>query len=389
MNHHAWRQLKTTGAALALLAFVLAGVSPAAAAVSAVPGAPTAAACPSRPAQPARPPVLAHFYQWFTPSSWNRAKIDYPAIGRYSSDDPTVMAKQVAEAKSAGIDGFIVGWRSTPQLNSRLATLRKVAAAANFKLAITYQAQDFNRNRLPVPQVAADLKTLADTYAHDPVFQVLGPRPVVALSGTWNYSEPEIRSMTAPVASRLLMLATEKSVTGYQRVAAAVEGELYYWSSPDPQRNGGYAKKLMDMGNAARAKCGIWIAPVAPGFDARKVGGTSTVDRRNGETLRSEWQAAEASAPDAIGIISWNEYSESTQIEPSVDLGTRYLDTVKALVSAPAPPAKEIDSSAPQGTGGSSSSLTPAAITLTAVLGGAVAVTALGIWRRRRKTNST
>jgi hypothetical protein len=328
--------------------------------------------------------VLAHFYQWFTPASWNRAKIDYPAIGRYSSDDAGVMAKQVAEARSAGIGGFIVGWRSTPQLNSRLATLRKVAAAANFKLAITYQAQDFNRNRLPVPQVAGDLQKLADTYAHDPVFQVLGPRPVVALSGTWNYSEQEIRSMTAPVASRLLVLATEKSVAGYQRVAAAVEGELYYWSSPDPQRTGGYVKKLMEMGNATRAKCGVWIAPVAPGFDARKVGGQSTVDRRSGETLRAEWQAAEASAPDAIGIISWNEYSESTQIEPSADLGTRYLDTVKTLVSAPPPPAKETDSSAPQGAGGSS--LTRSAIALTAVVGGVAAITVLGIWRRRQAT---
>jgi hypothetical protein len=372
--------LRAAGAALGLLVLVLTGVSPAVAAVSAAPTVPTVAACPDRPAQPARPPVLAHFYQWFTPSSWDRAKIDYPAVGRYSSDDVTVMTKQVAQARSAGIDGFIVGWRSTPALDARLASLRKVAAAAHFKLAITYQAQDFNRNRLAVPQVAGDLQKLADTYGHDPVFQVLGPRPVVALSGTWNYSEQEIHTITAPVASRLLVLATEKSVAGYQRVASAVEGELYYWSSPDPQRNGGYAKKLIEMANAARARCGLWIAPVAPGFDARKVGGQSTVDRRDGATLRAEWQAAEASAPDAIGIISWNEYSESTQIEPSATLGTRYLDTVKNLVASPPPPAKETDSSAPQGAG----SLTRSAIALTAVVGGVAGVTLVGIRRRRR-----
>jgi hypothetical protein len=209
---------------------------------------------------------------------------------------------------------------------------------------------------------------------------VLGQRPVVALSGTWNYSEPEISSMTAPVASRLMVLATEKSVAGYQRVAAAVEGELYYWSSPDPQRTTGYVQKLTAMGNAARAQCGVWIAPVAPGFDARKVGGQSTVDRRDGATLRSEWQAAEASVPDAIGIISWNEYSESTQVEPSADLGTRYLDAVRELTKSPPPPAKEIDSSAPQGTG----SMTRAAIVGTAALGGVTAITLVGVGRRRR-----
>ena len=380
MSNRSWR-MQAGAVAVSLLFVALTGPTPA---VAAAPAVSTAASttCPARPA-PARPPVLAHFYQWFTPTSWNRAKIDYPAIGRYSSDDTTIMAKQVAEARSAGIDGFIVGWRSTPSLDSRLAGLRKVAAAANFKLAITYQAQDFNRKPLPVAQVAGDLQKFADTYGDDPVFQTLGPRPVVALSGTWNYSEEEIRSITAPVSSRLLVLATEKSVAGYERVAAAVEGELYYWSSPDPKRTGGYVQKLMDMGNAARASCGLWIAPVAPGFDARKVGGQSTVDRRNGETLRSEWQAAEASSPDAIGIISWNEYSESTQIEPSKDLGPRYLDTVKALVSSPPPPGKETDSSAPQGA--DQGSLTRSAIALTGVVGGVGGITLVGILRRRTR----
>ena len=34
-------------------------------------------------------PVLAYYYIWYNPESWNRAKIDYPLLGRYSSDDTT------------------------------------------------------------------------------------------------------------------------------------------------------------------------------------------------------------------------------------------------------------------------------------------------------------
>src|SRR5688572_15649617 len=113
-----------------------------------------AAGCPSEsPKRPEEVPVLAHFYMWFQPSSWNRAKIDFPAVGRYSSSQTSVMQTQVAEARAAGIDGFIVGWRSTDILNPRLEALRSVAADNDFKLAITYQAQDFNRNPLPVAQV--------------------------------------------------------------------------------------------------------------------------------------------------------------------------------------------------------------------------------------------
>src|SRR5205085_2653265 len=119
--------------------------------------------------------------------------------------------QQVAQARAAGIDGFIVSWKSTDVLNQRLAALRQVAADDGFKLAITYEAQDFNRNPLPVAQVRDDLEQLADTYADDPVFQVLGSRPVVAISGTWHYTADELRSITAPVASRLMVLATEKN----------------------------------------------------------------------------------------------------------------------------------------------------------------------------------
>ena len=48
-------------------------------------------------AGPARDPVpvLAHYYIWFNPTSWNRAKTDYPLLGRYSSDDEAVMLRHI------------------------------------------------------------------------------------------------------------------------------------------------------------------------------------------------------------------------------------------------------------------------------------------------------
>ena len=341
--------------------------------------APEPGECSGRvPVQPDQAPVLAHFYIWFTSSSWYRAKTDFPAIGRYSSNDTSVMRQQVTQAREAGIDGFIVSWKSTDTLNPRLAALRDIAAEMDFKLAITYQAQDFDRNPLPVAQVQQDLKWLADTYANDSVFHVLGSRPVVALSGTWLYSEEELRSITEPVASQLMVLATEKDVEGYQRVAPAVEGELYYWSSADPAETAGYQEKLLAMANAAREDCGVWVAPVSPGFDAREVGGSAIVDRRDGETLRRSWEAGLATVPDAIGVISWNEFSENTHIEPSKAFGTRYVDALRELTGAPPPPGGELDSSQTQGT----TSMLQSGLALSAAVGSVLLVTALAIRRR-------
>jgi hypothetical protein len=116
-----------------------------------------------------------------------------------------------------------------------------------------------------------------------------------------------------------------------------------------------------------------------PGYDARELGGTQVVDRRDGATLRSSWEAATATVPDAIGVISWNEFSENTHIEPSTAFGTRYLDVLRSLTGAPSP-SGELDSSEPQGAG----SPMRAAFTVTAVLGLSALVTVIGVRRHRR-----
>jgi hypothetical protein len=297
-----------------------------------------------------KPLVLAHYYIWFTPGSWNRAKKDVPLAGRYSSDDIEVMKTHVREAQAAGIDGFIVSWKSTPDMDSRLAKLVTVAAEQGFKLAITYQGLDFNRVALPAARIAADLDFFADTYGSNSVFDILG-KPLVVLTGTSVMSRATVGKIAEPSRKRLLILASDKNVQSYERIADLVDGNLYYWSSVNPHQHNGYAEKLISFGDAVRAHGGIWVAPAAPGFDARLVGGTSSIDRRDGETLRAEWNAAISSRPAAIGVISWNEFSENTHVEPSRAYGDRYLDVIAELTGAANSPSTGLDSSEPMGQG--------------------------------------
>jgi len=319
-----------------------------------------ASGSPARGASPgASPiPILAYYYIWYDTQSWDRAKSDYPVLGRYSSDDASVMRQHVLWAKQAGINGFIVSWKNTLILDQRLEQLVKIADEEQFKLAIMYQGLDFNRQPLPADRVAADLEYFIENYASDPAFDILGG-PTFIWSGTWEYSTTDIRNVaqtrkraacgtgTDFTRACVTLLATERNVDGVRRLAGIVDGDAYYWSSVNPDTYKGYPDKLVQMRDAVKATGGLWIAPAAPGFDARLIGGTTVVDRKGGDTLRRELDAAYASSPDAIGLISFNEFSENTAVEPSVNYGNTALSVLADVTNGRPPQITQFDSSQP------------------------------------------
>jgi hypothetical protein len=273
-------------------------------------------------------PVLAYYYIWYDRGSWDRAKTDLPILGTYSSSSRQVMRQHVEWAKSAGIDGFIVSWKSTPKLDDRLRQLVEVAREADFKLAIIYQGLDFERNPVPAAQVGRDLRAFGSAYAADPVFSIRG-RPLVVWSGTWEFSRADIEAVTTPLRATLRILASERDVDGINRLAGTVDGDAYYWSSVDPETFPNYLDKLIAMSAVVHAQGGLWIVPVASGFDARLIGGTRVIPRDEGEHIRRQMGLIAETRPDAIGLISWNEFSENSHIEPSVEHGYAYLDVIR------------------------------------------------------------
>jgi hypothetical protein len=285
----------------------------------------TGAASPNDPV-----PVLAYYYIWYNPTSWSRAKVDYPLLGRYSSDDVEIMRQHVKMAMAAGIGGFLVSWKHTQQLDERLAKLVMVAKEENFKLGIVYQGLDFSRSPLPMDTVRTDLQFFADVYATNPVFAIFD-KPLVIWTGSDQHTQAQIADTVGGVRDHLLVLGNAKSVQDVNAQGAAVDGQAYYWSSVDPTSNA-TGNKLAAMAAAVRVRGGIWIAPVAPGFDARLVGGMKEVPRRDGATLRQSFAAARGSEPDAIGLISWNEFSENTHVEPSKKYGATALQALADIL---------------------------------------------------------
>lgn len=327
-------------------------------------------------------PVLAYYYIWYTPTSWDRAKTDLPLLGRYSSDEISVMRQHARQAKSAGVDGFLVSWKHTPDLDRRLGLMVETAREHDLTLGIVYQGLDFFRRPLPPARVAADLRWLVNQYGDDPVFSLQG-RPLVIWSGTWESTPEQIGRVTSRVRDRARVLASQRSAEEYDEIAPYVDGNAYYWSALDPQVDTSAQERLDELSAAVHATGGLWIPSVAPGFDARLVGGRRVVERRDGDTLREEWRLAVNSSPDAVAILSWNEFSENTHVEPSTRLGNQSLRALASILSATVPDEIAADSSAP-GSSGAGFPVRPVALLVVAF--GIIAGSLSALVRRRLRS---
>src|SRR5439155_22427730 len=81
----------------------------------------------------------------------------------------------------------------------------------------------------------------------------------------------------------------------------------------------------------------IWCATVMAGYDDTGLldrPNRFAVDRADGDFYRRTFNAAEASDPDCIMIVSFNEWAEGHQIEPSVTYGDLYLNLTSQLVES-------------------------------------------------------
>jgi hypothetical protein len=177
--------------------------------------------------------VLAVHYPWYgTPAGpagrwwhWNHARLEmpherilgfhdprrelepgrldlgathYPADGPYDSRDPGRIRTQMAEARAAGLDGFLVSWWGHEREEARgLAALMRQAGEAGLRVAPYYETGELWRRG--ARGVADDLEVLLSRHGRDPAWlraggaaydrswqAALSVAPPWILVSTWN-----------------------------------------------------------------------------------------------------------------------------------------------------------------------------------------------------------
>jgi hypothetical protein len=104
----------------------------------------------------ASPEVLALYEAWFGFSK-------HISVG-YSSHDPAVIRRQIQEARSLGISGFVVDWYGDrePFIDKSYALMQTTAAEQNFHVAMMYDETDQEDGA--TDEAIADFTMFRDTY---------------------------------------------------------------------------------------------------------------------------------------------------------------------------------------------------------------------------------
>jgi hypothetical protein len=259
----------------------------------------------------------------------------YPADGPYDSQDPTRIRTQLALAREAGLDGFLVSWWGRESEEALgLAALFRHAGQTGLVLAPYYETGELWRRG--ATGVAADLASLLDRHGQEPAWLRVGGVPVVFLYASHRLRPrlwDAVLARLAAAGRRLFLVADAPSpewLTARPDWLQRFDALHVYTPVVFLARGRDLGETYRALGTLARGAGRPFVPAVAPGFDDRQVRTPGTVvDRADGMTYDRSWEAALAVDPSWILVSSWNEWHEGSEIEPSVEHGRRYLDATR------------------------------------------------------------
>lgn len=114
---------------------------------------------------------------------------------------------------------------------------------------------------------------------------------------------------------------------------------MHVYGSADPATTAALDHEMALTARAWAAVHGgprrLWAASVLPGYDDRHIPRRKPdhFPREDGELYRRQWEAATTSHSDQVLVVSFNEWMETTNIEPNAAWGDQYLELTSVLAA--------------------------------------------------------
>ena len=277
------------------------------------------------------------------------ASCAYPLAGLYDSADPEVAAWHVQLAKAAGIDAFLVSWWDTHMDRDKAFETGVLAAAEKhgFKVALLDERAQYHRD---LDQYKAMVVRALRKYRDSPAYLHIDGKPVLYLYQVASEASltpakfaelrRHVEAAVGPVYWIVDKIAHDhaaqragdadriKRIPAEWLAVPGIDAFGFYstFSHFRAHRYDELAGKFRYMTSQAHAAGKRMLLPVHPGHDNSRFNPKPYVmPRRGGQTLRDYLRAAEDAGADFILVTSWNEWPETTIVEPASTWPDPYL----------------------------------------------------------------
>jgi len=304
--------------------------------------------------------VLAFYYTWYGDPrqhpDWRgvdtaRHKIanapDYPVDGPYDSHSPQEIWRQLTEMKNAGITGIIYSWWGIGSYEDKiLPSVLRIATQLGLSVTLYYENIFLLNGTIQPESVVKDIGYIVNKYTGAQSWLKVGNRPVIFIytrtlnqmpTDGWHTALEGIRASTGTHVFFNAAAADDIDLHLFDAIHRyAIVGDLLNGFKPNSSAPTGaemlawgtqFYGKLMER----QQGFALTSLTVFPGYNDTLLGRPKPhlAPRDNGRLYTSLWQAAAAYKPDWILITSWNEWHEGTEIEPSLQYGSLFLDETR------------------------------------------------------------
>lgn len=268
----------------------------------------------------------------------------YPLIGPYASKDPDVIEYHLLLMKLSGIDGLLIDWYGTFDVNdyrqnlTNSNTLIDQIDDAGLDFGIVYEeytAENVANNGSASNAIAAaqeDLSYMENNYFSQSNYINVGSNPLLLTFGPRYFkTENEWTQIFSNISSDPVFLTLDGQIND---VGSNGDGE-FTWPFRD------HLSDLDDFYNNRAPNFSTAIAAAYPGFyDYYEEGGYGDIigwqiAYRGTGTLSATLERASTSGLPIIQLVTWNDFGEGTMFEPTDEFGYSFLEVVQDFAGVP------------------------------------------------------
>ncbi|HWQ91537.1 MAG TPA: glycoside hydrolase family 99 protein, partial [Clostridia bacterium] len=250
----------------------------------------------------------------------------YPSLGCYSINDPAVLREHMRQVRQAGVGVLCVSWWGKGSFTD-LALPALVQAAEKAGILINFHIEPFpGRNATTTRDAIAYLKAKYGTSpachrlssrGNKPVFFVYDSYLTPASEWATVFRKEGTNTIRGTDADAVVIGLWVKPDEETFMLEGGFDG-FYTYFATDGFTFGSTTTNWAKLADWARVHRKLFVPCVAPGYIDTRIrpwNGGNTRDRDSGAYYDRMWSAALKVSPELVGVTSFNEWHEGTQIE--------------------------------------------------------------------------